>query len=74
MEKLTEYLPFLIPLAIRQQKNSIRQAQLRPKEMAIRKKYAGRTDQKTQQEVTKEIQELYQREKPFPKNYCWAEQ
>lgn len=60
----------LIPLAIRQQKNSIRQAKLRPKEMAIRKKYAGRTDQKTQQEVTREIQELYQRENFSPYSGC----
>lgn len=60
----------MIPLSIRQQKNSIRQAKLRPKEMAIRKKYAGRTDQKTQQEVTREIQELYQRENFSPYSGC----
>ena len=45
----------LLPLGIKQQKNSIRQAKLRPKEMAIRKKYAGRNDQATQQKVTMEI-------------------
>lgn len=52
----------LLPFGIKQHKNSIKQAKLRPKEMAIRKKYAGRDDQVTRQKVTQEIQELYQRE------------
>ena len=39
----------LSPLAIKQQKNQIKQARLAPKVAAIRKKYAGRTDQVTQQ-------------------------
>ena len=60
----------MIPFAIRQQKNSIKQAKLRPKEMAIRKKYAGRNDQKTQQLVQKEIQDLYQRENFSPLSGC----
>ena len=60
----------MIPFAIRQQKNSINQAKLRPKEMAIRNKYAGRTDQKTQQQVQREIQELYQRENFSPLSGC----
>ena len=60
----------LLPFAVKQQKNSIRQAQLRPKEMAIRNKYKGRTDQPTQQKVTQEIQELYQRENFNPYNGC----
>ncbi len=51
-----------LPFAIKQQKNSIRQARLRPKEMAIRKKYAGRKDQVTQQKIMTEIQELYKQE------------
>ena len=34
-----------LPVAIKQQKNSIKQASLSPKEKAIRKKYAGRDDQ-----------------------------
>ena len=51
-----------LPFGIKQQKNSIRQAKLRPKEMAIRKKYAGRNDKATQQKVMNEIQELYQKE------------
>ena len=60
----------LLPLGIKQQKNSIRQAMLRPKEMAIRKKYAGRNDQATQQKVTMEIQDLYQRENFNPMGGC----
>ena len=60
----------MIPFAIKQQKNSIKQAKLRPKEMAIRKKYAGRNDQATQQKVTQEIQELYQKENYSPFSGC----
>ena len=60
----------MLPFSIKQQKNSIRQAQLRPKEMAIRKKYAGRNDQATQQKVTQEIQELYQKENFNPMSGC----
>ena len=60
----------LLPLSIKQQKNSIKQAKLRPKEMAIRKRYAGRNDQATQQKVTAEIQELYQRENFNPMGGC----
>lgn len=52
----------MIPFAIKQQKNSIKQASLRPKEMAIRKKYQGRNDQATMQKMQQEIQEFYQRE------------
>ncbi len=51
-----------LPFGIKQQKNSIRQAKLRPKEMAIRKRYAGRNDRVTQQKVAMEIQELYKQE------------
>ena len=43
----------MLPFGIKRQQNSIRQAKLRPKEMAIRRKYAGRKDQATQQKVTK---------------------
>lgn len=60
----------MLPLGIRQHKNSIRQAKLRPKEMAIRKKYAGRDDQATRQKVTNEIQDLYQRENFSPYSGC----
>ena len=60
----------MLPLGIHQQKNSRKQALLRPKEMAIRKKYAGRNDQKTQQQVTQEVQEMYQREGFSPMAGC----
>ena len=52
----------MLPISIIQQKNSRKQATLRPKEMAIRNKYAGRKDPATQQKITAEIQELYQKE------------
>ena len=60
----------LLPLAISQQKKSIKQARLRPKEMAIRKKYSGRTDKPTQMKMNEEIQELYQREGYNPMGGC----
>ncbi|MBQ7160129.1 MAG: YidC/Oxa1 family membrane protein insertase [Clostridia bacterium] len=60
----------LFPFGIKQQKNSIKQAKLRPKEQAIREKYAGRTDRATQQKVQMEIQELYQREHFSPFAGC----
>ena len=60
----------LFPLGIKQQKNSVKQASLRPKEMAIRKKYAGRTDKPTQQKLNQEIMELYQRENFNPMAEC----
>ena len=41
----------LFPLGIKQQKGQQKQARLRPKEMAIRKRYAGRTDKATQQKM-----------------------
>lgn len=52
----------LFPLGWKQQKNMVKQAMLRPKEMAIRRKYAGRNDQVTMRKVQNEIMELYQRE------------
>ena len=55
---------------IKQQKNSIKQARLRPKEMAIRNKYKGRDDKPTQQKMTQEIQELYQKEGYNPMGGC----
>ena len=65
---LVEILMF--PFSIPQQRNSRKQAMLRPKEMAIRKKYAGRNDQATQQKVAQEIQELYTREGFSPMSGC----
>lgn len=60
----------LLPLSIKQQKNQIRQAKLRPKEMAIRNKYKGRDDKATQQKVQNEIMEMYQRENFNPMQGC----
>ena len=60
----------MIPLGINQQKNSRKQAKLRPREMAIRNRYKGRNDQATQQKVTKEIQELYAKEGYSPMSGC----
>ncbi len=50
----------LLPLAIKQQKSQIENASFAPKEMAIRKKYAGRNDKVTQQKMLTEIQEAKQ--------------
>ncbi len=62
----------MLPLGIHQQKNSRKQALLRPKEMAIRNssKYKGRTDQATQQKVSQEVQEMYQKEGFSPMAGC----
>jgi len=60
----------MLPFGIKQQKNSIRQANLRPKEMAIRNKYRGRNDQATMQKMQQEIQEFYQRENFSPYSGC----
>ncbi|MBQ9416486.1 MAG: membrane protein insertase YidC [Clostridia bacterium] len=60
----------LLPLSIKQQKTSIKQARLRPKEMAIRKKYAGHNDRETQQKMNMEIQQLYQSEHFSPFSGC----
>ncbi len=60
----------LLPFGIKQQKNTVKQATLRPKEMAIRKKYAGRTDQATQQKLNNEIMDLYKRENFNPMGGC----
>ena len=45
----------LCPFGIKQQKNMVKQATLRPKEMAIKKKYAGRNDRATLQKMQNEI-------------------
>ena len=60
----------LFPFGIKQQKNSMKQAKLRPKELAIRKKYAGRTDRNTQMKMQEEIQKLYQEENFSPLSGC----
>lgn len=60
----------LLPFGIKQQKNSVKQAKLRPKEQAIRKKYAGRNDKATQQKMQSEIMDLYQSENFNPMGGC----
>lgn len=60
----------LLPFGIKQQKTSIKQAKLKPREMAIRNKYKGRTDQPTQQKMQNEIFELYQQEGYNPMGGC----
>lgn len=60
----------MLPFSVKQQKNSIKQAKLRPKEMAIKNKYKGRNDQPTMQKMQAEIQELYQRENFSPYSGC----
>ena len=60
----------LFPFGIKQQKNSQKQAALRPKENVIRKKYAGRTDRATQMKMNTEIQEMYQKENFSPLAGC----
>ena len=60
----------LFPLGIKQQKNMVKQAKLRPKEMAIRARYAGRTDQVTQQKMQQEVMALYQEENYNPASGC----
>ena len=60
----------LLPLAFKQQKSQIAMAKVRPKEMAIRKKYAGRTDRVTQQKMQMEINEMHQQEGYSPLSGC----
>lgn len=60
----------LFPFGIKQQKNSQKQAALRPKENVIRKKYAGRTDRATQLKMNTELQEMYQKENFSPLGGC----
>ena len=60
----------MIPFGIKQQKNQIKSAKLRPKILAIEKKYAGRTDQKTLQKKQQEIMELQQSEGFSPISGC----
>ena len=60
----------MLPIGINQQKNSRKQARLRPKEVAIRNKYKGRNDQATMQKLNQEIQELYSKEGYSPMSGC----
>lgn len=49
----------LLPFGIKQQKTAQKQVKLRPKELAIRKKYSGRTDTPTMNKMNAEIQDMY---------------
>jgi len=60
----------LFPLGIKQQKNQVKQAKLRPMENAIRKKYAGRNDKPTQMKMNEEIQKLYSEQNFNPMSGC----
>ncbi len=60
----------LFPFSIKQQKNSVKQASLRPKEMAIKKKYKGREDQDSKLKMQQEIQDMYKNEGYSPFGGC----
>ncbi len=60
----------LFPLSIKQQKNMVKQASLRPKETAIRKKYKGNTNPEVQRKMQEEVTELYQKEGYNPMGGC----
>ncbi len=60
----------LLPFGIKQQKNQIKGAHLRPKMYAIEKKYAGRTDQVTMRKKQQEIMEMQQKEGYSPLSGC----
>ena len=60
----------LFPLGWKQQKNMVKQAMLRPQEMAIKKKYAGRNDQATMRKMQNELLELQQKNGYSPLAGC----
>ncbi len=60
----------MLPVAIKQQKNSIGMAKLRPAIARIEKKYAGRTDQVTMRKKQEEIMALQQKEGYSPFSGC----
>ena len=60
----------LLYFAIKQQKTAQKQAMLQPKEAAIRKKYAGRKDQKSMQALNQELMNLRQEEGVNPYAGC----
>lgn len=60
----------LFPLSIKQQKSQRRQAEIYPKEKAIRKKYEGQTDVESRNALNRELTDLYQREKYSPMGGC----
>ncbi|MBR2461454.1 MAG: YidC/Oxa1 family membrane protein insertase [Clostridia bacterium] len=52
----------LLPLTIHQRSSSVKQAKLRPKERAIRKRYQGRTDPEARIQMANELQAMYKEE------------
>ncbi len=60
----------MLYFSIRQQKTQIKTAKLRPKMMAIEKKYAGRTDRPTMEKKQQEIFALQQAEGVSPMAGC----
>ena len=60
----------MIPMSIKQQKNTIGMAKLRPKIAKIEKKYAGRYDQATTRKKQEEIMALQQQEGYSPMSGC----
>ncbi len=60
----------MLPFAIKQQKNMIGMAKLKPALMKIEKKYAGRTDTVTLQKKRNEMLELQQKEGFSPFSGC----
>ena len=60
----------LLPLSIRQQKSQIKMARIRPKMLAIEKKYAGRNDQPTLRKKQEEMMALQQQEGYSPMSGC----
>lgn len=60
----------LLPFAIKQQKSQIKMAKMRPKMLAIEKKYAGRNDQVTLRKKQDEMMALQQEEGYSPMSGC----
>ncbi len=60
----------MLPVAFKQQRNSIGMAKMRPKIAKIEKKYAGRTDQATVRKKQEEILALQQQEGYSPFSGC----
>ncbi len=59
-----------LPFSIKQQKNQIAMAKLRPRMAQIEKKYAGRNDPVTRQKMQQEMMELQQQEGFSPLSGC----
>ncbi len=60
----------MLPIAIKQQKNTVGMAKLRPQIAKIEKKYAGRTDPATLQKKREEVLALQQKEGYSPFSGC----